>query len=142
MEIKQHEGAKSDFEMAIKLKPSYHEALANLGTLLMNHFEDNEQAERYFSRAITITTTTNHPRYYNNRGLALCRLGRYEDGLRDFIRAAELNPMEADYFRNLSAAACELNEGHPLKAEADKIQEMNGYYKGMAVTLGRPCSLM
>jgi tetratricopeptide (TPR) repeat protein len=82
--------------------------LANQGWEALNR-GDHQKAVELFTQALDSgeLTTMNRARSFNNRGLALLRLGKADQALADFDRALETAPklVSAYYNRSLALAA-------------------------------------
>jgi Flp pilus assembly protein TadD len=79
-----HDEAREHFEHAIALQPSSYEPLNNLGaSYLATH--DNARALDVLQRAALLEARD--PAVFNNMGIALGRLGRYDEALEAFLRA-------------------------------------------------------
>ncbi|UCD35166.1 MAG: tetratricopeptide repeat protein [Nitrospiraceae bacterium] len=91
---------KGDYEAGLKLfdevaeaYPDYKEAhLGRAITLL--HMEQYGEAERAFARAIDLDN--NFAIAYANRGILYDKTNRFEEALRDYRKAIELNPEVAE----------------------------------------------
>jgi Flp pilus assembly protein TadD len=79
-----HDEARDHFVCAIALQPSSYEPLNNLGVSYLAT-RDNARALHALERAALLETRD--PAVFNNMGLALGRLGRYEEALEAFRRA-------------------------------------------------------
>ena len=94
--LDKQEEAFKDFDQAIKFSPNnanYHYAKG----LAYYHFKNNEEALKYFDQAIKLNPYISA--YFNFRGKILCDCrNEYEKALKDFKKAVELDPNEADYY--------------------------------------------
>jgi Flp pilus assembly protein TadD len=98
-----HEEARKHFERAIALQPSSYEPLNNLGASYLAT-RDNGRALDVLQRAALVETRD--PAVFNNMGVALGRLGRYDEALEAFRRAGP----EHAAWNNMGWVRCE--QGH------------------------------
>ena len=79
-----HDEARDHFARAIALQPSSYEPLNNLGASYLAT-RDNARALQALERAALLEARD--PAVFNNMGIALGRLGRYDDALEAFLHA-------------------------------------------------------
>lgn len=86
--------AKKNYQLAIKLNPSYAEAFNNLGAIY--HAEKNyKQAERLYRKAIKLDPTS--PLFYGNLGTAYFFEGNTRKGAEAYRQAFALDPGVFDH---------------------------------------------
>jgi tetratricopeptide (TPR) repeat protein len=125
LRLKQREGAKQDFERAIKLDPTYAHAHKGLGDVA---FEagDYEVAIGHYGEALLDDDSLYLA--YNNRGVSYLRLERFEDALADFVNATRRNPRFSKGFMNAAevrAAQGNDDVAHELLAKAVELDSRN-----------------
>jgi len=116
--------AMEDYNMALRLKPDYAEALNGRGEIYLNVGEYAD-AEREFSAAIT-----KNPKYekaYINRGRLYKKTGRYDMAIADFTKAVEINPCLPELEEEL--AALYLYQG----TDKSEIKDINGAIRDLAL---------
>ncbi len=79
-----HDEARDHFAHAIALQPSSYEPLNNLGASYLAT-RDNARALQALERAALLEARD--PAVFNNMGIALGRLGRYDEALEAFLHA-------------------------------------------------------
>jgi tetratricopeptide (TPR) repeat protein len=85
---------------AIELDPKYPYARSGMGIILLATDRPNEAIE-YLNEALRITTDQDKADVYANLGLAYNQLGKYEQALQNWTRAAELDPKYPDAHNNM-----------------------------------------
>jgi len=65
---------------------------------------------------------------YNNRGVAYAKLNKYEQAIKDYDRAIELNPALAEVYNNRGITYAELNKYDQAIEDYDKAIELNPNY--------------
>lgn len=94
---------------ALELKPDFHEAKNNLGTVYLSLGEWREAAKVF--RSLTATLEYRTPaRGYNNLGWALYKLNRKEEAKRALLSAVKLNPRLCPPHNNLGLISFELGD--------------------------------
>lgn len=90
---------------ALTVSPNYDLLQVEYATLL-NEKGDNEGARKILDRLLSNSENTRTPRHLLlcHRGVALARMGRVPEAIRDLEEATALYPEEASYFQNLGAA--------------------------------------
>ncbi len=81
-------GALQAFEAALKLRPSFLEALVNSANVLDDLGRTPEAIDRY---GLALAQSTSDPNIYYNRGLAYSRLSQYPQAISDYNKAIALN---------------------------------------------------
>jgi len=123
--IKQLDGAKQDFERALKLDPTYAHAHKGLGDLAFQS-GDYETAIGHYNDALIDDDSLYL--VHNNRGAAYLRLQRLEDALADFVNATRRNPRYSKGFMNAAevrAAQGDDDVAHALIAKAVQLDSRN-----------------
>ena len=95
--------AMQEYQLSLKINPSYEDALNNLGYALAG--------ERKFTEAIplyeaALRTRPKNAEVNNNLGNALSETGKLDDAIRHYLIALEQNPEHADAHNNLGIALC------------------------------------
>ena len=93
----QSKKAIEDFDKAISLRPSYHEAYYNRGTAFAMTGQFNK-AIQDFNKAISLNPS--YPQAYYNRGLAFYNIGESKKAIEDFDKAISLRPSYHEAHRN------------------------------------------
>lgn len=106
VEKKQFEKAKLNYEIALKLKPDYSEALYNLG-LLHVQTKSLSAAEDYFRK--TLHLKPDHAKAWLNLGYLLYLENKFDEALSCTHRALTLNPESIDSYQNLGLILIKLN---------------------------------
>ena len=78
--------AEAAFRAALRIRPSYGDADANLANLLSAH-DDFEQAAWHYARAVRLVPNSGLYRF--NYGVTLARLNRYVEAQEQFRKAAK-----------------------------------------------------
>lgn len=94
--------AKSAYEFILRSNPNHPEILTLLGTL---HLQQGNAEEAIRLLDLSLRIHRNQPRAHNSRGIALCKVLRYEAALADFDRAIVLGLPEASYGNRANALA-------------------------------------
>jgi len=97
VQVNDFKGAIVEFNMAIKLNPSFTAAYYNRGTANFK-LQDYKSAIDDFTKAIKINPDLMQP--YYNRGLAKFKLEDYQGAWGDFNKAIKFNPDYADAYLN------------------------------------------
>ncbi|HLX18118.1 MAG TPA: tetratricopeptide repeat-containing glycosyltransferase family protein [Bradyrhizobium sp.] len=97
MHAGRHLDAQLCCRQALALDPSHADTLHLMG-LLSFHAKQYDHALEWLSRAIGREPKTD---YLTSLGTVLAKLGRYEEALKAFDKAVQLNPLDADLWRNL-----------------------------------------
>lgn len=97
---REYDGARTDFERAMTMRPNRSEPVFNMGILRFNE-GDSAGAIALFSKAIDLGTTKPAAAYYG-RGLANEDAGNLRAAYTDLKRAAALEPKWADPARELT----------------------------------------
>ncbi len=100
MQAGRHLDAQLCCRQALALDPSHADTLHLMG-LLSFHAKQNDHALEWISRAIGQQPKTD---YLTSLGNVLANLGRHEEALKAFDKAVQLNPLDADLWRNLGNA--------------------------------------
>ncbi|HTQ39598.1 MAG TPA: tetratricopeptide repeat protein [Pirellulales bacterium] len=90
--------AREQFEQAVKLFPSYVDAIYGLGILCAEN-ADFQGAINYYKRALELDS--NNAEVHNNLGFALNQLGNPQEAFEHFKKAVELKPDLAKARNNL-----------------------------------------
>jgi tetratricopeptide (TPR) repeat protein len=116
-----HDEAIAHFTEALRIKPDYFHALANMGWVLRQQGKDAE-AISFLQRALTVRPDSADT--HRQLGLVLAHQGKKEDALREFVKA---NPNDFDNRvrlgelltrqAKLSEAILQLNEALRLKPD-------------------------
>jgi tetratricopeptide (TPR) repeat protein len=96
-QLKHYEEAAADISKAWKMQPDNFQWIYELAYVHMD-FGNNDKAYTLYTLAAELNDQ--EPRVFNNRGLVLNRLKRYDEALRDFTTAIELNPHKALYYEH------------------------------------------
>lgn len=91
--------ARHHYGAALRARPTYVQAMFNLGSALL-FARETEEAIPHFQRALDLLPQ--HLGANNNLGMAYARLGRFEDAARYLQRAVQLDPSRASSYTNLS----------------------------------------
>ncbi|MEM2088958.1 MAG: tetratricopeptide repeat protein [Thermoproteota archaeon] len=65
------------------------------------------------------------PHYYNNKGIVLIHLGKYEEAINEFDKAVRLNPKNPDYHNNKGLALLNLRRYKEAEKEFTKAVRLN-----------------
>src|SRR3989338_1110354 len=95
---RQYEKAIESFAQAIKARPDYADAYADLGTLFLNLGRAAE-AKKFLSKAVNLNTQSCDA--FNNLGVIYGKLGKHEDAILLFMKAIELKQDYAAAYKNL-----------------------------------------
>lgn len=115
MQEKEYEKSLEKLNKALEADPRYTPTYNALG-LLYQRMGKNEEAEKYFKRALTINA--NDPNSLNNYGQLLCITNHYDEAQEHFLKAAS-NPLyESQEIALANAGTCALNNNHPDVAES------------------------
>lgn len=108
-------GAQTLYEKILTFDPRHTDCLTNLGTiyLLLGH---TKEAVKQIGRSLAINS--NQPIAWNNRGIALQGLNRYQDALESYDRALFIKPNYAEAY---------INRGDLLH-EMGRLDEANANY--------------
>jgi protein O-mannosyl-transferase len=98
---KKYDEAIKCFARAIELDPKYPYARSGMGIILAATGRPDE-AIVCFNDALRVTPDPDKADVYANLGLAYNQLGKYEQALRNWTRAAELNPNSTEVLNNLA----------------------------------------
>jgi len=79
------------YQSALKIKPDFYKAKNNLGTVYLA-LGNWVKATEIFGELITYDEYSTPAVGFNNLGWAQYKLGKYDDALRSFITASQLNP--------------------------------------------------
>ena len=90
------QGAITDYDQAIKIKPDYAEAYYNRG-LAKQNLEDNQGAIADYNQAIKIKP--DYALAYLNRGVAKSDLGDKQGVIADYDQAAQLFSQNMEWYR-------------------------------------------
>jgi tetratricopeptide (TPR) repeat protein len=91
-QLMQLDSAKKSYEQALKLRPTYVEAINNLGTVYYAK-KNNRRATSYYLRALKIAPEeSKSASIYMNLGTAYFARKRYEDATKSFQSALRLDP--------------------------------------------------
>ena len=115
--------ARQCYKKVLAINANYFDALQLLATLELQ-VNNLSEADRLFGLAIKINP--NSPEVYNNRGLTLHDLKRFDEALVSFMKAINLNPHFADAFNNQGntyKTINKLNEALLSYSEAIKIDQ-------------------
>lgn len=107
--------AKEKMEKAIKQNPE--SATANMAYgLLMQRIKEPDIADKHFKKALSLNP--GDPNLQNNYGGFLCSIGKYEEGVAQFLKAME-NPLyTTPQFAADNIGSCYLKQGDLSRAEA------------------------
>lgn len=70
------------------------------GEVLYDRFADTSNAVKSWNLAILVDPKYSAP--YNNLGIAYCHIGKYQEGLENYLTALQLEPNNPDYLFNLA----------------------------------------
>jgi len=118
-------GALSDFNIAIKLKPYFPEAINNRGNIYIKIYKF-ESAIDDFNKAIEI-----NPQFadaYFNRGIVYAKIGKYDSAFDDFNKAIKLNPQYADAYSNRGIVYALIGKYDRAIDDFNKLIELKPYY--------------
>jgi len=105
-------------------------ATVNLGLAYLNRGKLKE-AEQCFRKNLLLTASS-----YFNLGLSLHRQGKFEESLKNFLRAVELVPGDAEYWDLVGNAYLELNRLDDAQKALEKAIEINPTYSLAYYDLG------
>ena len=153
--ISKYAEALKDFSKAVKINSDYAEAYNNIG-LIQHELEKYTKAIRYFNKAIKLNLSA-FSSYYN-RGLAKLALVQisqednflnrfkntvcnpffndkfkadmYEEAIKDFNKAIELNPYFFDGYNDRGNVKSDLNKHREAIKDYDKAIELNPIFFG------------
>jgi tetratricopeptide (TPR) repeat protein len=100
-ELEKTTDAQAEYEAALRLNPSYLEALVNLGGLYSDK-GDHQEAIGYFERALAINPEDCKAR--SNLGNSYYALERYPDAMFEYRRAIEFDPKCYSALYNIAVA--------------------------------------
>jgi len=95
--LKQYDQALEDFNACLLIKPDDPEVLYSRGSLLVNHYQRNDEALVDFDRAIQISP---QGRYYLNRSICHYKLGDRAKAIADAQMALQKGVAIPDDYRN------------------------------------------
>lgn len=104
---------------ALELKPDFHDAKNNLGTVYLSLGEWRE-AVNIFQELTKVLEYRTPARGYNNLGWALYKLNRKEEAKRALLSAVKLNPRLCPPHNNLGLISLELGDLALAERELDK----------------------
>lgn len=106
--------AQEKLEKAIEQDPTNLDAFTSMA-FLKTLIGENQEAANYYLDALDIKS--NDPGLHNSYGGLLCKMGKYEEGLKE-IRSAYENPFyETQYLAFANAGTCYLKQGDMVQAE-------------------------
>lgn len=87
---------------------------------------DNEKALGHYTKAIDIES--NHPIFYNNRGILHGEMRKFEEAFSDFKKAIELRPAYAEAYSNRSIIHSSKNKFEDAITDCNKSIELKPDY--------------
>ncbi|MBP0028391.1 tetratricopeptide repeat protein [Roseofilum sp. Guam] len=103
--LERYKEAVSSYQKAIELKPGKLSTLNNIGTILCDNLERYEEAIHCFDELIKIDEKNSTAWY--NRGVALRKLGRYEEAISSYKKTIEMKPDSLDVWNIIGAILCD-----------------------------------
>jgi len=113
--------AETYYKMALNIKSDIKEAWNNLGRLYTEFLERPDTGLRYLERALELDST--YVSALINKGIALTKLGRYNDALMELDKAVELD--STNYRAYYHRALIHYMLGHYTKAYEDCSKALN-----------------
>jgi tetratricopeptide (TPR) repeat protein len=120
--LKDYNGAITDYTKAIELNPNLTQAYYNRGHSKIN-LKDYNGAIADFTKAIELNP--NNADAYSNRGTSKADLKDYYGAIADYTKAIELNPNLAIAYNNRGLQKCDLKDYYGAIADYTKAIELN-----------------
>lgn len=113
----------ADFNKSIILNPSSSYYYYNRG-LYYNTIGQYEKAVNDFAFGLQLRPQ-NEDIYFNMEGVAMVNLMKYNEAIKDFSKAIEINPLGAGYWLNRAVAESKLGQNENAKADIKRGQQLS-----------------
>lgn len=123
--LRDHENAAKAYRSAIALNPQYAAALNNLSMVLLDGFDQPNEALQALDQAVALDP--DYAEAFSNRGNVLQALSRYEEAVDSYDHAIALKP---------DAASAHNNRGNALRQLNRLTDAMSAYQKAIKLNPG------
>jgi type IV pilus assembly protein PilF len=126
--------AQEKLDKAIKEDPKNLDAFTTMA-YLKTLIDEDKEAVNYYLKALDIKPSD--PGLHNSYGGLLCKMGKYNDGLREISLAYENPFYETPYLAFANAGTCYLKQGNLEQAELmlRKALRVNPEYAGALISM-------